>query len=283
MNRALLAALVAGSLLTGAVWAQEAPAAAKAEGEALVVTVKEVAGKAQRLDAGQKDPKWVPLKAGDKLSELTLIRTGLRSKVVLAMADRSTVVIDRATKMGVAEFRKKGKVAKTRLSLKYGSMRPTVHSARGPNDFAVSTPVATLAIPGSGGPLSFCGDIGFNVLCNIGKLQVLRGHRIRNLIKDEKTNNDMTRSVNILKSLNTPLLGDSFGGLTNVEKKYQQDNNGGRGGIGGGGSTKDPLPKLPTNTNGTDLDGNHIDPAYQTPPDFPDYPDHPDLPGHPDP
>ncbi len=66
----------------------------------VTVTVKEVSGTAHRLLTG-KDPQWAPLKVGDKLDEMTIIRTGFRTKVVLTFADNSEVVIERATKMGI--------------------------------------------------------------------------------------------------------------------------------------------------------------------------------------
>jgi len=132
-------------------WAQQGatqPTTAPAEAEPLQATVKEVSGVAQYLRAG-KDQKWQPLKPGQKLDELTVIRTGFSTRVVLVFADEAEATIQRATKMGVGQLRKVGEVTRTKVGLKYGSVRVNVAKARGPSDFTVATPVATLERAGA--------------------------------------------------------------------------------------------------------------------------------------
>ncbi|KPK79682.1 MAG: hypothetical protein AMJ81_12940 [Phycisphaerae bacterium SM23_33] len=224
----------------GRVWAQPAPPAKPGPEEAakpqpqeqlLTVTIKEVTGTAQRLVPGEK-PSWVPLKAGDKLGEQTVIRTGLRSRVVLAFADSSELTIARATKMGIAEFRKEGPVTKTRLGLKYGSLRASVEKARGPNDFTVSTPVATLAVTGSGGQIGHCGDIGSNVQCSFGGFSFASGSRSLNLTGGQSTNSRLLMPILLTQLQSVPQLGDVFNGLTPSETTSLLNFGGGLGGVG---------------------------------------------------
>ncbi|MHC4716702.1 MAG: FecR family protein, partial [Planctomycetota bacterium] len=109
--------------------AQTRPAAStrprtRPAGTPLTAVVKELTGTAQRMTpaarAGAR-PRWVALKVGDRLNEGNVIRTGFRTRVVLAFADNSVIVVDSATKIGIGQFRKVGKVTATRLGLKYGS------------------------------------------------------------------------------------------------------------------------------------------------------------------
>ncbi len=200
----------------------------------MVVTVKEVSGTARRLVVGKDDKKWVALKVGDKLDELTIICTGFRTKVVLTFADNSVVIIERATKMGIKEFRKEGKVTKTTLGLKYGSMRPTVKKAAGPNDFRVVTPTATAAARGSKLRVAWSGDFGGEMECFSGKWNVKKGHKRRNLVKGEGTNNKLLAAIKILKKNFTPIVGDVTGGLSRKEIKFIVT----RGATGQGSLTK---------------------------------------------
>lgn len=224
----------------GRVWAQPAPPAKPGPEEAakpqpqeqlLTVTIKEVTGTAQRLVPGEK-PSWVPLKAGDKLGEQTVIRTGLRSRVVLAFADSSELTIARATKMGIAEFRKEGPVTKTRLGLKYGSLRASVEKARGPNDFRVATAAAVLAVTGTSGQVGFTGDFGFGLTGRTGTWAAQAGARQRRVSGTETVDSTLQRHVETLKRNLTPRLGDVYGGLTESEESSLRRHGGGRGAIG---------------------------------------------------
>ncbi len=186
----------------------------------MVVTVKEVSGSAHRLLAGKDDKKWVALKVGDKLDELTVIRTGFRTKVVLTFADNSEVIIDRVTKMGIREFRKEGKVTKTTLGLKYGSLRAIVKKADGPNNFRISTPTATAAARGSTLRITHSGDFGSEMTCASGKWSVKKGSKHRNLKRGEGTNNELLASIKIAKRKATPVVWDVTGGLSKKEIKF---------------------------------------------------------------
>ncbi len=156
-----------------------------------------------------KENEWADLKVGDKLDELTIIRTGFRSKVVLAFEDNSTVTIDRASKIGISEFRKQGELTKTQLGLKYGSLRADVEKARGPNDFTVQTPVATLAVRGTAGDIGFTGDFGLNMHSERGQWSIVRGQETRDVQGTEGVGNSMAMWVDDVKKTVTPILGDT--------------------------------------------------------------------------
>jgi len=197
----------------------------------LKVTVKQVSGIAQRLVPG-KPNKWVNLKVGDKLDENTIIRTGFRSKVVLTFEDKSTVTINRATKMGIGEFKKEGKLTKMKVGLKYGSLHARVERARGPSDFRVATPVATLAVTGSEGISRFSGDFGFEMTCQSGKWDLKKGFKSLKLTGGESTDNHFTKPINITKKLSTLHLGNALGGLSQREIKFMRNHGSGRGILG---------------------------------------------------
>jgi hypothetical protein len=129
-------------------------AAAAPQGQQLQATVVSVKGRAQRRDATDDKGKWTPIKAGEKLGPMTLVRTGLGSKVVLNLAGRGEVTVDSGTKVGIGQFAKSGEVVQTRLGLKYGSMRASVDRSRGPTRFQVTTAQATLSVRGTKGHIA---------------------------------------------------------------------------------------------------------------------------------
>ena len=254
----LLAVLVVTSSY-GVVWAQEKttqPTTAPDEFKPLVATVKEVKGTAQYLRAGEGE-KWQPVKVGDKLDELTVIRTGFRTRVVLTFEDNSEVVIDRATKMGISQFRKVGKVTRTKIGLKYGSMRMNVSKARGPSDFTVATPVATLAVRGSSSKTGFS-DFGLGLNVGSGDWNVLMGAKGRTFGKGETTDGKLTLAIEKTKLLTAVLLGDVYGGLSKREILSLLNNGGGRGSIGlvgaGVGSQTTIIKPVDVDVPGLDID-----------------------------
>lgn len=135
------------------------------------VTVVSVTGKAHKLVTGN-GRKWEPLKAGEVLDELTVIRTGFRTTVILKFEDRSVVRVNNGTKMGIGEFRKKPDSTKIRLGLKYGTIRAAVDSSKGPHEFSVTTPVATLSVRGSLKEVGYSVDGGARGISYKGQLHI---------------------------------------------------------------------------------------------------------------
>jgi len=237
--RVLAALLVAALCATTAAQtrpaATTAPAATQPAGTPLTVTVKEVTGSAQRTTIdlhARPDAKctWVALRAGERLGENTIIRTGFRTRVVLAFADNSRVVIDKATKVGIGRFRKAGPVTRTRLGIKYGSIRANVERARGPNDFRVACPVAVFAVTGTGGRMAYTGDFGFALTGDHGSWATGSGARHRGTRGTEKVNATFVRNIYLVQNTWRPFLGPA--GLSRNEQRSQFFLGGGRGIIG---------------------------------------------------
>ena len=123
------------------------------------VKVVSVVGRAKKFLPGPK-AKWLALKAGEMLDERTIIRTGFRTRVVLAFADSAEVTVGSVTKMGIGQFRTPADKTRIRLGLKYGTVRANVDTARRASDYAVRTPVATLSVRGTIKFMSFFPDTG---------------------------------------------------------------------------------------------------------------------------
>ncbi|MHC4295195.1 MAG: FecR domain-containing protein [Planctomycetota bacterium] len=235
--------------------ASQAVVATAESGAAVKATVVSVTGKAQKLLAGQ-DAKWVELKAGDQLDELTVIRTGLRTRVVLRFADRCEVEIARATKVGIAQARKQGELVKTHIGLKYGTMRARIDSSKGPNDAKVTTPVATLSVRGSGANIGFTGDRGLGLLAYSGTWRVGAGQRTRNVTAGQATNGQLIPPIDLKKQQQGSVMGDFFGGLTGSEWNHGNNNNNTPGSLPGIGPT--PSSGMLTNKTIGKIDPHHI-------------------------
>ncbi len=211
--------------------APKAPVAKKAA-DKLEVTVVSVSGIAEQRSAANAKAKWIKIKAGDVLDEMTLIRTGLGAKVVLKMAKQGEVTVKSGSKIGIASFRKTGKLVKTRLGLKYGAIRAQVDSSTSSNDFRVRTAVGTLAATGTGGDLAQWGDFSFQARGTEGAWQAVVADRIIELLEGEWTDKELGQPLSLLLAKYNVKLGDGFGGLTLGELRNLLMNGSGRGIIG---------------------------------------------------
>lgn len=165
----------------------------------LQVTVVSITGQAEKFAAGRGD-KWTPVKAGDKLDEMSIIRTGLRSQVVLRFEDRGRTIVGAGTKVGIARFSKQNNLVTTRLGLKYGSLNMAVDSTRGPNDAAVVTPVATLSVRGTKGEIGYAGGRHLMLCGRAGTWQVTGSGRSRHVAAGESTDGNLTPSMILAKN-----------------------------------------------------------------------------------
>ncbi len=194
------------------------------------VTVVSVVGNAHKLVTTGTRRKWVPLKRGEALDELTLIRTGLRTKVVLRFADRAQVVVNNASKMGIGEFRKRGNFMKARVGLKYGTIRATIEKGRGPNDFRVATPVATLSVTGSGADIGALIDSPMVVQSFSGAWKTTTSAGEKTVLAGEATNQTLTQWADLAKQTRETTMASA--GQTDKEKEVLLLNKDGRGIIG---------------------------------------------------
>ena len=222
------------------------------EAEKLTVTATSVSGIAEQRSDTDEKAKWAPIKAGDVLNEMTLVRTGLGGKVVLKFSNRGNVTIKSGSKIGIASFRKQGKLVKTRLGLKYGAIRAQVDSSRGANDFRVRTAVGTLAATGTGGDMAQWGDFAFQAKGTDGSWEVKIADRIAALIAGEWTDKELSQPLAALLTKQGVKLGDPHGGLTLAELKNLLLNGGGRGivaFVGNASAGGAPRLQLPTAVN----------------------------------
>ena len=226
----LLLAITWLALLPGATTqAAPAPQAASAPTGATTVkvTVIKAQGPAQKSNDG--GGQWQPLQAGDVLNELTVIRTGLGATVELAFEDRAWVTINNATKIGISELRRQENTVKTALGLKYGTLAANVEKTHGPNEFQVSTAVATLSVRGTAGKIGFSGDAGLNMIGTRGTWALASSPRRTTIAAGQRTDSRLTDPMTLAIRDRQPVIGDLFGGLNQNEILNQQINGQGRG------------------------------------------------------
>jgi len=197
------------------------------------VTVVSVKGVAHVLTANAKDGKWQNLAAGQELTRLSIIRTGLGAEAVLSFAGRGQVKIKSATKIGLSEFELNGRFMKATVGLKYGSMRAEVDGSTGENDFKVATPVATLSIRGTTGNIAFSGDRGLGLGATRGTWRLAqtpkKGKRKKNVRAGQATDGNLTPSTVVASRKRDTQMGDALGGLTLEETDNLINNGDGRG------------------------------------------------------
>jgi hypothetical protein len=221
------------------------PATAPAEDRP--AKVLSVSGRAQKLLAGQGQDKWQDLVAGDLLDKHTVIRTGLRSRVVLKFQDRAEVIIEDATKIGISEFLQAGPQVQAKIGLKYGSIHVDVPKDNGPTDFSVSTPVATLSIRGTAGAIDFSSDTGLHLSSERGVWRAVSGRHHRDVGAGQSTTGTLTPHLELVQTNRSTSLGDFFGGTDSAERNFLQNNgNTGRGVIIITGSSSTNTQTTPT-------------------------------------
>jgi len=222
------------------------------------VTVVSVTGPAEKLLTSSTGATWQPIQAGQQLPEKTVIRTGLGARVVLRFADCGEVVVERASKAGISEFRPRAATARTSLGLKYGSMRVHVERARGPQDFQVSTPVATMSVRGTKGRIRFAGDLGLLLEGESETWLVIAGPRRRYVGAGDSTDSDLTKTGDIKQRRRYTPVGDASGGLSGPESDRLRKNHSGRqafGFIPGGDDSQRLMPSGPLSDSSINGDG----------------------------
>lgn len=226
---------------------------AKVAATPLKATVASVTGPAQKLLVGKGEKKWQPLKAGETLDEMTVIRTGFGAKVVVKFEDRAELTIRNASKGGLGQLRKEGDLAQAQLGLKYGSMRLSVIGRRGRNDFRLKTPVATLSIRQSDADVVFLVDSPNIVNAGSGNWQVTRVLTIPGVASQtteqtvqggETGNTKQDPPVIVMQQQMASPVADTFG-TTGTEKVSLTNNQTGQRATNTPSGTNDPLPRPP--------------------------------------
>ena len=110
--------------------------------DATVISVKGTA-------ACSMGEKWVPLEVGSKIKDGSKISTGVKSTVVLKLAN-STVTVQPLSMMKIYEDRIAQDSSDTRIALRRGALKAEVsrmHEVK--TVFKVATPVATSSVRGT--------------------------------------------------------------------------------------------------------------------------------------
>lgn len=188
------------------------------EGKKLTITIKAVRGSVKRKHLAAANPAWQPVKVGDTLDEMTIIITGFRSEVTIEFGDNSVLVIESSTQIGIAHCRKTTRLTRTEVNLKYGAIRPTIHKAKGPNDYRVVTPVATLAAIGTSGRILYGVTRGLMLSGRTGIWVIIR-HYSRKNVKAGELSDGMRNSSEIKKILADLRTTNASGGLSAVERR----------------------------------------------------------------
>lgn len=103
------------------------------------------------VDAGGELGPWQSAKVGTELPAGARIRTGLRSKIIMAFGDDTVVEIDRATLASIDQFHRSADTKVIRLGLGHGAVRAGVAETTLRSDMTIETPTATLSKRGTMG------------------------------------------------------------------------------------------------------------------------------------
>lgn len=233
--------LVASASFAGAQPASAPTATQPAGARTPSAIAVKVTGDVRAASLGEPGEKlsWRPVAAGDHLASGTLIRTGLRSALLLQFGDNVIVKIDRATSMTVAQFYRSAHEQRIKLDLGYGAVRAGVAEGAIQSDMTIETPVATLTRRGtwnfgieyeavSGRFRIFVEDHGV-----VDALDQLTRQR-RTLIAPEYVTQAMIRWIETAKFDRYVPIQDAFG-LTRGDRLFEVYYGTGRGVVNAGG------------------------------------------------
>jgi hypothetical protein len=148
---ALVTLCALGAMATTA-WAQagDSPQASPPAPD-MKVTVTAATGKVE----ARKGPadKWVMVQSGDVLAKGSQLRTGLRSAITMNVGPNAEVTVRSLTIMMIDDLvvSSDAETLRTRLAMKYGTMKFDVRHIGFKNDFRVATPTGVMAVKGTGG------------------------------------------------------------------------------------------------------------------------------------
>ncbi len=243
--------LVVAALALAPAWGEDQPAEdadqpqpAENRDGADHVTVVSVTGSAEyaEIQEGQ-DLDWKRIQADASLPIHSIIRTGFRTKVELKFPDGSTVTVDRVTKIGIAKLRDRQGAGKTRIGLKYGTIRADVQKGQAAGDVEVVTPVATLSVAGSKAEIGYSVDNCLGVKVQQGDWKIQRYCSARVVSDSEWGDCYLTNYLDLLAYHRDSYMADGLG-LTDEDKKLDLEHGTGRGWVAIPGSPwiVDPHP-----------------------------------------
>jgi hypothetical protein len=221
---------LAGAILAGVTAiAQEQPA----EDEPLTATILEIKGRVKVQMPGAEE--WAPAEVDQVLPEGAVIRCGLGSHAVIRFSDNSIIKVERGA-VRIESHMKEADAVVTRLGMAYGTVKADVERGEVKSDFAIRTPVATMAVRGTEG-------IQYNLFRGSGEIEVKLWEKgllevwlnrplssTRKVRPGEMTNQNLASPINLAKK-NRSVNFVSTSGMTDEEKDQIIYNGEGSGAI----------------------------------------------------
>ena len=169
-----------------------------------VVAVK---GKAEIKQGG----KWIPAKAGNKITSGLMISTGFKSELTLKI-DGSVITVKPMTRLTIEEITQKNEAVSSEVYLNVGSVKADVKPASTKKvEFKVKTPVATASVRGTSGEIdanglligtsgtwSYVNNDGIETRVNIGDSVIISDTGMVTPAQNIKANAVLPQSVQTL-------------------------------------------------------------------------------------
>ena len=169
-----------------------------------VVAVK---GKAEIKQGG----KWIPAKAGHKITSGLTISTGFKSELTLKI-DGSVITVKPMTRLTIEEIAEKNETVSSEVYLNVGSVKADVKPASTKKvEFKVKTPVATASVRGTSGEIgsdglligtsgswSYVNNDGIETRVNIGDSVIISDTGMVTPAQNIKANEVLSESVKTL-------------------------------------------------------------------------------------
>ena len=203
-----------------------AAASTQAAGKLLEVQVLDCVGMVQHRKLGQKS--WQRTKLGDKLHAGMELRTALRSSVQLKLHDTVVVMLRSATRMGIEQLVRQAGEEKSRVSVRYGTIRAGVIEGEIKSSFQIVCPAAVLSREGTWGiefwydpsTGSYRGGVDTEGLINV--INTITGRRM-GVRTGQYVTSAMQRWIRTAKFNLTVQLTDQFG-TSKVERTLYVNN-----------------------------------------------------------
>ncbi|EMB46277.1 FecR family protein [Treponema denticola] len=186
-----------------------------------VVAVK---GKAEIKQGG----KWLPARAGNKITSGLMISTGFKSELTLKI-DGSVITVKPMTRLTIEEIAEKNETVSSEVYLNVGSVKADVKPASTKKvEFKVKTPVATASVRGTSGEIgsdglligtsgiwSYVNNDGIETRVNIGDSVIISDTGMVTPAQNIKANEVLPASVATLAEAeaNSPTLTNQSPGI----------------------------------------------------------------------
>jgi len=227
--------LAASMIIPSGVWAAEQTQTTTrvAPAEQVEADVLELTGVVRHRTMGQD--QWQVTKKGDKLGTGIEIRTGVRSSVLLKLHETVVLKLKSLTRVGIDELFLQKDLEKSRVALRYGTVRAGIIEGRIKSNFEIVRPTAVLSREGTWGiefsydPASGRWRASLDTEGLARLVQIATGRRM-GIQPGQYVTDAMQRWIKTAVFDVTFQLNDLFG-TTRLEKLVQAQNPGGAAGV----------------------------------------------------